>query len=67
MAQAEMWGVYEYRGHRVRVIQLWSDPFGVRMVRIEMEAEDDDRAEGMSEEAFLGDATPCPSSGAERS
>ncbi|MCQ4159894.1 hypothetical protein NON00_08125 [Roseomonas sp. GC11] len=66
MAQAEMWGTYLFRGLRVRVIQQWSDPFGVRMVRIEMAAGEDDRAEGMPEEAFLREAAACPPAGGGR-
>jgi hypothetical protein len=63
MTTAEMWGVYLFRDLRVRVVQQWSDPFGTRMVRIEAAAGGDDRAEGMTEARFLGDATPCPPDG----
>jgi hypothetical protein len=66
MAKAEMWGIYTFRGRRVRVIQQWADPYGRRMVRVEMAAEGDDRAEGMMEEDFLREAVPCPRPEGER-
>jgi len=53
---AEMWQLYEFRGHRVRVIQQWRDPFGVRHVRIETAADEDAMAEGMAEDIFMKDA-----------
>lgn len=52
---AEMWHLYEFRGHRVRVIQQWRDPFGVIHVRIEAD-DDAAMAEGMPEAMFMRDA-----------
>lgn len=54
MAAAEMWQLYTFRGYRVRVIQQWTDPFGVVFVRIE--TEDGAMAEGMTEAVFMMDA-----------
>ncbi|MDH2346147.1 MULTISPECIES: hypothetical protein [unclassified Bradyrhizobium] len=51
--KAEMWKLYDFRGHRVRVIQQWQDPFGVPFVRIES-IDDAAIADGMREAEFLG-------------
>jgi hypothetical protein len=54
MAEAQMWQLYQFHGHRVRVIQQWTDPYGVSFVRIE--TDDGAMAEGMAEDVFLKDA-----------
>lgn len=56
---AQMWGVYEYKGHRVTVIQQWEDPFGTRMVRIQTAGPDEELAAGMPEAEFMRDAVPA--------
>jgi len=58
MADAEMWRVYRYLGHRVMVIQQWADPFGRRMVRIESVDDGGAHATGLFEIDFLRDAEP---------
>jgi hypothetical protein len=50
-----MWGTYEYRGHRVAVIQQWRDPFGRRMVRVQL-VDAEEQAAGLLEEEFLREA-----------
>ena len=55
---AEMWGVYDYKDHRVMVTQQWQDPYGRRMVRIQVVGPDENLAAGMLEERFLQDAVP---------
>jgi hypothetical protein len=55
-ATAEMWQLYQFRGHRVRVIQQWRDPFGVSHVRIETSDDDGAMAEGMPESVFMQEA-----------
>jgi hypothetical protein len=59
-APAEMWQLYEFRGHRVRVVQQWRDPFGVAHVRIETVADEGAIAEGMPEDVFMKDAVRIP-------
>jgi hypothetical protein len=63
--KAEMWKLYEFHGHRVRVIQQWRDPYGVSFVRIES-IDDEAMADGMREADFLSVARPLqePASGA---
>lgn len=56
MTAAEMWKLYEFRGHRVRVVQQWRDPFGVGHVRIETADDDGAMAEGMPENVFMQEA-----------
>ena len=56
-SKAEMWKLYEFHGHRVRVIQQWRDPFGVSFVRIES-IDDPDIADGMREAEFVSVAKP---------
>ena len=63
--RAEMWGVYEYRGHRVTVLQQWQDPFGCRMVRIQLAA-DGEAAAGIPEADFLREARAMPDAGGQR-
>ena len=55
---AEMWGAYDYKGHRVTVIQQWEDPFGRRMVRIQVVGPEEALAAGMFESDFLREAVP---------
>lgn len=59
-ASAQMWGAYDYKGHRVTVIQQWQDPFGTRMVRIQAVGPEEGLAAGMPEAEFLRDAVPVP-------
>ena len=54
---SKMWETYEFRGHRVRVIQQWHDSFGRPMVRIETVTTEDPRAEGMPDAVFMEHAT----------
>ena len=61
MTRAEMWKLYDFRGHRVRVSQQWHDPYGVPFVRIETTDDDDAMAEGMPEADFLSFATSISS------
>lgn len=59
MTQAVMWQRYTFRGHEVVVIQQWTDPFGVRMVRIASATPGEEEvAVGMTEAAFLAGARP---------
>lgn len=53
---AEMWGVYDYKGHRVTVIQQWEDPFGQRMVRVQVVESEANLATGMPEVEFMREA-----------
>lgn len=57
---AQMWGAYDYQGHRVTVIQQWEDPFGRRMVRVQIVGPDEELAAGMLEADFMGEAVPVP-------
>ncbi len=59
--RAEMWKLYDFQGHRVRVSQQWSDPYGVPFVRIETADDDSAMAEGMRESDFLSFAISIPS------
>ena len=56
-----MWETYEFRGHRVVVIQQWTDPYGQRMIRVRLAEAGEDDAVGLSEERFLQDAVAVPS------
>jgi hypothetical protein len=51
-----MWKLYEFRGYRVRVIQQWQDPFGVKFVRIETVDDGGAIADGMPESVFMKEA-----------
>ena len=55
-----MWATYEFRGHRVTVIQQWRDPFGRKLVRIELVAPGEDQADGMLEDEFMREAVELP-------
>ncbi len=59
--RAEMWKLYDFQGHRVRVSQQWRDPYGVPFVRIETDDDDSAVAEGMRESDFLSFAISIPS------
>lgn len=50
-----MWAAYTYQGQRVIVVQQWRDPYGRRMVRVQL-ADDEDHAMGLPESDFLHDA-----------
>lgn len=54
----QMWGVYNYQGHPVTVVQQWDDPFGRRMVRVQVVGLDETFADGLLEADFMGDAVP---------
>ncbi len=52
-----MLDLYEFRGHRLVVLQQWHDPFGRPMVGLTLEG-DGGPAEGLSEADFLREARP---------
>lgn len=52
-----MWAAYTWQGHRVIVVQQWRDPFGRRMIRIQLDG-DEDQAMGLPEADFLHEAEP---------
>jgi hypothetical protein len=60
MTGAVMWQRYLFRGHKVIVVQKWTDPFGRRMVSIAPTAPDqEDVTAGMTEAEFLAEAHPA--------
>ena len=61
-----MWGTYVFQGHSVMVTQQWSDPFGRRMVRIQVTGAGPEQAIGLPEAEFLGAATEVREAGAGR-
>jgi hypothetical protein len=60
-SSTEMWGVYQ--GHRVTVIQQWEDPFGRRMVRVQVVGPGETPAAGMPETDFMREAVAVEQGG----
>ena len=60
MSDTLMWQRFTWRGHRVMVIQQWTDPYGTPMLRV-ADPENEDMAAGMPVDQFLTEATADPS------
>jgi hypothetical protein len=54
-----MWRQFTWRGHRVEVIQQWTDPLGRPMLRF-VATDDETMAAGMPVDEFLAEATAAP-------
>ena len=52
-----MWRCFSWRGHKVMVIQQWTDPYGRAMLRF-ADPNDEDMAAGMPVAEFMAEATP---------
>lgn len=51
-----MWGIYDFQGHRVEVVQQWRDPYGRAMVRVQTTGPGPERSTGLAEDDFLREA-----------